>query len=113
MKTAKELEISLKALSLIKQSVAPLSSGEIAEQIGTTTGFLNQAMKKLRKSELVLAKHGPGGGYVINKQKQDINAFEVATALGYEFNISADSNSKNLNERLEAQVLNAYINAKI
>lgn len=113
MKTSKELQVSINALSIIKNSAAPISTEMLATQVGTTAGFLGQIMKKLRKSELVHAKHGPGGGYVFNRQRFEVTAFDVATALGYEFGEFGSSGSEVLGERLDGQIIDVFLRTKI
>lgn len=112
MKTSKELQLSISALTLIKQSKTPLSSGILAEKTGSTTAFLGQIMKKLRKSELVYAKNGPRGGYVFNYDRREVNAYDIAVALDYEFAPFISGNASTA-ERLDSEIIAAFVKIKI
>lgn len=58
-----------------------LSSSEIAQRQRVPEPFLNQILRKLRRAGLVRSKRGPGGGYLLNRQPEEITLAQVITAL--------------------------------
>jgi len=59
----------------------PLSLAEIAERQELPLAYLEQLFPKLRKAELVKSVRGPGGGYVLNKDIQDITILSIVEAV--------------------------------
>lgn len=115
MKSSKELHIGLNVMKMIKGSQVPLTTTILADKSGTTSAFLSQIMKKLRKSELVNSQRGPGGGYVLNSSRAEISAFDVAVALDYEFISAANALHKEASAAvgLEVAIMNAFIGFKL
>lgn len=113
MKITKKLQIGIDAVGIIKKAKSPLTTAELADVIGTTSGFLNQIMKNLTKSELVHSKYGPGGGYVLNPKKKDLSAYDVAVALNYEFAPFITRGSAVPADRLNGEIIDAFLRIKI
>lgn len=59
----------------------PLSIKEIARRQGVSISYLEQLLNKLRKSKLIKSRKGPGGGYVINKNPEDISVGMILNSL--------------------------------
>jgi len=59
----------------------PISLADISERQGISLSYLEQLFAKLRRSELVRSVRGPGGGYQLNRQQQDIKVAEVIDAV--------------------------------
>jgi Rrf2 family protein len=59
----------------------PLTIKEIAKRQGVSVSYLEQLMNRLRKSELIKSRKGPGGGYVINREPADISVGMILNAL--------------------------------
>ncbi|SRR6266852_2481740 len=57
------------------------SANEIAEAYGISVTLMAKVLQKLAKQNLVLAKHGAGGGYQLAKEAHRISALEVLTAI--------------------------------
>jgi len=59
----------------------PLTIKEIAKRQGVSISYLEQLMNKLRKSELIMSRKGPGGGYVINREPSEISVGMILNSL--------------------------------
>ena len=70
---------------------APISLADIAKRQGISRGYLEQLFSKLRKQNLVNSSRGPGGGYSLSRNMQDINVAEIIGAV----NESIDATSCN------------------
>jgi Rrf2 family protein len=56
-------------------------SAELAEAIGTTSGFLSQAMTPLAERGWVRSEPGPTGGYVLTADLADVSVLDVIEAI--------------------------------
>ena len=56
-------------------------SAELAERVGTTPGFLAQAMTPLVNRGWVQSEPGPTGGYVRNVELDDVSVLDVIEAV--------------------------------
>lgn len=114
MKITKQLQIGISAVHRLKyHSETPVKTEVLAETLGTTAGFLNQILKKLRKSGLVIAKNGPGGGYMFNHDLESVDAFDVAHSLGHEFAPFIARGSPVPADRLNGEIIDAFLRIKI
>jgi len=59
----------------------PLTIKEIAKRQGVSISYLEQLMNKLRKSDLITSRKGPGGGYLINREPAEISVGMILNAL--------------------------------
>ncbi|GBD96133.1 MAG TPA: Rrf2 family transcriptional regulator [Nitrospirae bacterium] len=59
----------------------PLTIKEIARRQGVSVSYLEQLLNKLRKSELIRSRKGPGGGYVINSKPEEISVGHILNSL--------------------------------
>ncbi len=59
-----------------------LSISEISEKEGLSIPYASKLLSILRKSGLVTAVRGRGGGFCIAREPKEINLLEVITALG-------------------------------
>ena len=59
----------------------PLTIKEIAKRQGVSISYLEQLMNRLRKSELIKSRKGPGGGYVINREPAEISVGMILNSL--------------------------------
>lgn len=65
----------------INSNGRPLALADISERQGITVAYLEQLFSKLKKAGLVSANKGPGGGYMLNKDKSEITVSEVIDAV--------------------------------
>ena len=75
----------------IHEEDAPISLADIAKRQGISRGYLEQLFSKLKKQNLVNSSRGPGGGYSLSRNMQDINVPEIIGAV----NESIDATSCN------------------
>jgi Rrf2 family protein len=59
----------------------PLTIKEIARRQDVSIAYLEQLLNKLRKSELIESQKGPGGGYLINKEPNEISVGMILNSL--------------------------------
>lgn len=65
----------------IRQNKGPISLAEISERQGISLSYLEQLFTRLRRAELVKSTRGPGGGYTLSRQADDIAVAEVIVAV--------------------------------
>ena len=63
--------MTMVALARAEQN-RPLPLAEIAENAGVSLSYLEQLIAGMRRHDLVKSYRGPGGGYVLAKEPQDI-----------------------------------------
>lgn len=59
----------------------PVTLAEIASRQNLSVSYLEQLFSKLRKSEVVTAVRGPGGGYLLNHDPHDISVSLIIDAV--------------------------------
>lgn len=59
----------------------PITLADIAERQGISLSYLEQLFARLRKRTLVSSVRGPGGGYVLGRDAEEIFIAEVITAV--------------------------------
>jgi len=60
----------------------PISVVDIAERQGISAAYLEQLLSKLKKRGLLSSVRGPGGGYRLDRELQDINVSHIIAAVG-------------------------------
>lgn len=74
-KTAKALDI---AVYITSQSVLdPVTTAQIAAGLGLSPSYTEALLRELREAGLIQAHRGPGGGYRILGNPQDITLWDV------------------------------------
>ena len=69
-------------IDLAKYSTeGPVSISSIAERQNLSEGYLEQLMAKLKKNGLIQSVRGAGGGYILNKNIDEISVGDVLRAL--------------------------------
>jgi len=63
------------------QGQGPITLADIAERQGISLSYLEQLFSRLRKKLLVASVRGPGGGYVLGKEANEIFIASVITAV--------------------------------
>ncbi|WP_275099504.1 Fe-S cluster assembly transcriptional regulator IscR [Sedimenticola hydrogenitrophicus] len=63
------------------QGEGPITLADIAERQGISLSYLEQLFSRLRKKLLVSSVRGPGGGYVLGKEADEIFIAAVITAV--------------------------------
>lgn len=59
----------------------PITLAEISQRQGISLSYLEQLFSKLRKHELVDSTRGPGGGYRLSRNADEIAVAQVITAV--------------------------------
>lgn len=59
----------------------PVSLADIADRQDISLSYLEQLFGKLRRGGLVRSVRGPGGGYLLGRQSQDIRIADVILAV--------------------------------
>ncbi|AYN95500.1 MULTISPECIES: Fe-S cluster assembly transcriptional regulator IscR [Pseudomonas] len=59
----------------------PVSLADISERQGISLSYLEQLFAKLRRGTLVTSVRGPGGGYQLSRDMQDIHVAQVIDAV--------------------------------
>ncbi len=59
----------------------PITLADIAQRQGISLSYLEQLFARLRKKSLVSSVRGPGGGYSLGREAEDIFVAEVITAV--------------------------------
>lgn len=74
-KTAKAVDIAIFITS--RASVKPVTTEEIASGLGLSCSYTESILKDLREAGLIRAHRGPGGGYQIRGNPEDITLWDV------------------------------------
>ncbi|NKB75962.1 MAG: Rrf2 family transcriptional regulator [Gammaproteobacteria bacterium] len=65
----------------INQMKGPVSLKSISENQGISLSYLEQLFAKMRKNKLVVGSRGPGGGYMLAKDVDQITMAEIIVAV--------------------------------
>lgn len=74
-KTAKAVDIAVFITS--RSAFKPVTTGEIASGLGLSSSYTESILKELREAGLIRAHRGPGGGYQIRGNPEDITLWDV------------------------------------
>ncbi len=78
----------------LRGNSSPVILAGIAERQGIDQGYLEQIFIKLKKSGLVAAVRGPGGGYKLAKLSTSIKISEIMKAVNENMKMTRCSNDK-------------------
>jgi Rrf2 family iron-sulfur cluster assembly transcriptional regulator len=65
----------------LNEHKGPINLADISERQGISLSYLEQLFSKLRKQSLVSSVRGPGGGYLLGKDKSEITIASVVDAV--------------------------------
>jgi Rrf2 family protein len=74
-KTVKAVDIAVFITS--RAAVEPVTTEEIASGLGLSSSYTESILKELREAGLIRAHRGPGGGYQIRGNPEDISLWDV------------------------------------
>jgi Rrf2 family protein len=74
-------DLATRALVELARIGRRTKSSELAEAIGTTPGFMSQAMTPLAAQGWVRSEPGPSGGYVLTADLADVSVLDVIEAI--------------------------------
>lgn len=66
----------------------PISLADISNRQGISLSYLEQLFSKLRRNSLVYSVRGPGGGYRLSREQNQINIAEVIDAVNESVDIT-------------------------
>ena len=65
----------------VHATTGPITLADISQRQGISLSYLEQLFSKLRKRELVASARGPGGGYRLSRDANDVNIAEIISAV--------------------------------
>ncbi len=71
----------MESLRSLSKSELRVKGPELAKEIGTTSGFLSQALTPLVKKGIVISDPGPTGGYSLGREIDKISVLEIIEAI--------------------------------
>lgn len=74
-KTSKAVDIAVFITS--RSAVDPVTTEEIASGLGLSSSYTESILKELREAGLIRAHRGPGGGYQIRGNPEEITLWDV------------------------------------
>lgn len=80
MLLTKKSEYALLSLISIAKHTEPINVDLLSKEINVSKSFLAKIMQNLAKAELVLSHRGVNGGFVLNKNIEDITILEIVIA---------------------------------
>lgn len=111
------LDIALhEAKSAAESKLAsPVTLADISERQSISLSYLEQLFSRLRKKGLVSSVRGPGGGYKLTKNAQDISVAEIIDAVDEQIDATQCGGHENCKEegRCMTHDLWASLNKKI
>ena len=76
----------------------PISLADISKRQNISRGYLEQLFAKLRKQELVISSRGPGGGYKLSRDRQDISVAQIIGAVNESIDATSCKGAGNCNK---------------
>ena len=73
----------------------PVSLTEISLRQNISLSYLEQIFNDLKKAELVKSQKGPGGGYILNKQTEEIKILDIFNAIDEKIKTTGCGNNPN------------------
>jgi len=65
----------------VHATAGPITLADISKRQGISLSYLEQLFAKLRKSSLVSSARGPGGGYRLSRDAEEINVAAIISAV--------------------------------
>lgn len=76
----------------------PVTLSHISERQNISLSYLEQLFVKLRKHKIVASYKGPGGGYTLNKNLNDLNVAQIIKAVDDNMDARVCQGSQNCNK---------------
>ena len=74
-------DLAIRALAELADTGTRTKAADLAAAIGTSTGFLSQALTPLVGAGWVVSEPGPNGGYSLPEGGRELNVLEVIEAV--------------------------------
>ncbi|MGZ4674192.1 MAG: RrF2 family transcriptional regulator [Ilumatobacteraceae bacterium] len=81
LEITRRAELAIRALAVLGQAADRVKAPTLAEELGTTAGFVPQVVGPLVKAGWVRSDPGPTGGYVSRIDLSDVNVLQVIEAV--------------------------------
>lgn len=81
LEVTRKCDLAMKALRELSQSQDRIKGPELAEKVGSTSGFLSQALNPLVRAGYVKSEPGPTGGYSLGLSLDQISVLAVIEAI--------------------------------
>ena len=85
------------------QNNQPVSLSSIAKNQNISLFYLEQIFAKLKKSALVESIKGPGGGYILRKNQDEISIATIIKAIGEPIKMTRCSSSSKACDSLKSK----------
>ncbi len=82
----------------INSAQKPVSLADISSRQGISLSYLEQLFSKLRKAGLVASVRGPGGGYLLGREAENINIAEVIISVNEALDATRCKGKANCND---------------
>lgn len=82
----------------INYNDGPITLSDISKRQGISLSYLEQLFSKLRKNGLVDSARGPGGGYRLSRDAQEIAIADVITAVDEKIDVTRCDGKGNCQE---------------
>ena len=76
-------------------SQKPCSLSNVSVRHYISLSYLEQIFNDLKKAELVKSQKGPGGGYILNKEKDKIKILDIFNAIDEKIKTTGCGNTPN------------------
>ena len=76
-------------------SQKPFSLSHFSIRQNISLSYLEQIFNDLKKAELVKSQKGPGGGYILNKEKDKIKILDIFNAIDEKIKTTGCGNNPN------------------
>ena len=73
----------------------PFSLSHVSVRQNISLSYLEQIFNDLKKAELVKSQKGPGGGYILNKQIEEIKILDIFNAIDEKIKTTGCGNNPN------------------
>ncbi len=99
----KTKDYALRLILYLARNAQTVSSFKLSAAIGVSPRYLLQVRAKLRDAELIVATHGPAGGYDLKKPPIEISLFDIILIM--EERQKSKPGSEDIFERTEFRIL--------
>lgn len=82
----------------INQGNGPVTLRSISDNQGISLSYLEQLFSKMRKSNLIVGTRGPGGGYVMAKEVDQISIADIIVAVDEPLDITECAGLQNCHD---------------
>ena len=82
----------------MNQSLGPVSLKSISDNQGISLSYLEQLFSKMKRCDLVIGSRGPGGGYVLARDINNISIADIILAVDEPLDITECEGEENCHD---------------